>query len=96
MIASLGGENLWEEGLVLAPVFTLAGAVCASGSLALAKRAERGEVGNSSADPAAAELTNDEKRELPGDGGMTNTRGPSLPASGEVAEPAVGDGWSDA
>jgi hypothetical protein len=41
---SLGGENLWGEMLGLAPTFALAGAICAAGSLAVARRAERSEL----------------------------------------------------
>jgi hypothetical protein len=36
-----GGENPWEELVGLGPLFALAGAVCAAGSLAVARRAER-------------------------------------------------------
>jgi hypothetical protein len=66
--AALGGETLWGEVLVLGPVFAMAGAVCAAGSLAVARRAERRELPDPSADPAEPELAEDEKRELLGGG----------------------------
>ena len=59
---ALGGETLWGEVLVLGPVFAMAGAVCAAGSLAVARRVERRELPDPSADPAEAALTEDEKR----------------------------------
>jgi hypothetical protein len=68
LAAALGGETLWGEFLVLGPVFALAGAVSAAGSLALARMAERRELPDPSADPAEAELTEDERRELLGGG----------------------------
>jgi|SRR5213593_527395 len=43
-------------------------AVCAAGSLAVARRAERRELPGDSGHPAEAELTEDEKRELLGRG----------------------------
>jgi hypothetical protein len=66
--AALRGEGLWGEFLVFGPVLAMASAVCAAGSLALAKRAERRELPDPSGDPAEAELTEDEKRELLGRG----------------------------
>lgn len=66
--AALGGEALGGEVLVLGPVLAMASAVCAVGSLAMARRAERRELSGPSGDPAEAELTEDEKRELPGRG----------------------------
>ena len=39
--AALRGESLWGEVLFWGPVLPIAGAVCAAGSLALARRAER-------------------------------------------------------
>jgi peptidoglycan/LPS O-acetylase OafA/YrhL len=62
--ASLG----WGDVLAIAPTFALACAVCASGSLALARRAERQELPGPSGDPAEAEITEHEKRELLGRG----------------------------
>jgi hypothetical protein len=68
VVVALGGETLWGEILVLGPVFTLAGAASAAGSLALARMAERRELPDPSADPAGAGLTEDERRELLGGG----------------------------
>jgi hypothetical protein len=39
--AALRGDNLWGEFLVFGPPLAVASAVCAAGSLAMAKRAER-------------------------------------------------------
>jgi hypothetical protein len=66
--AALRGEGLWGEFQVFGPVLAMASAVCAAGSLALAKRAERRELPDPSGDPAEAELAEDEKRELLGRG----------------------------
>ena len=66
--AALGGETLGGEVLVLGPVLAVASAVCAAGSLAVARRAERRELPGHSGDPAWAELTQDEKGELLGRG----------------------------
>jgi len=66
--AALRGEALWGEFLVFGPVLAMASAVCAAGSLALARGAERRELPGPSKDPAEAELTEDEKRELLGRG----------------------------
>src|SRR5918911_1038473 len=63
--ASLG----WGEVLAIAPTFALACAVCASGSLAVARRAVRRELPDSRGDAAEAELTDHEKRNLLGGGG---------------------------
>jgi hypothetical protein len=46
--AALRGEALWGEFLLFGPALTAAGAVCAAGSLALARRAERRELPGSS------------------------------------------------
>ena len=59
--ASLG----WGDVLVIAPTFALASAVCASGSLAVARRAARRELRGTHPDPAEAELTDHEERRLP-------------------------------
>ena len=64
--AALRGEALWGEFLVFGPVLATASAVCAAGSLAVARRAEKRELHGPSGDPAEAELTEDEKRELLG------------------------------
>ena len=58
--ASLG----WGDVLAIAPAFTLASAVCASGSLALARRAERRELSDIHGDRAKAKLIDDQKRKL--------------------------------
>ena len=58
--ASLG----WGDVLAIAPTFALACAVCASGSLAVARRAVRRELPDIRGDSAEAELTDHEKRKL--------------------------------
>ena len=58
--ASLG----WADAFVIAPTFAVASAICASGSLALARRAGMRELPDSRGDSARAELTNREKRKL--------------------------------
>jgi len=45
----------WGEALAIAPVFALASAACASGSLAMARRAVRRELPDSRGDTAEAE-----------------------------------------
>ena len=65
--AALRGENLWEF-LLFGPALAMASAVCAAGSLAVARRAEKRELPGPTGDPAEAELTEDEKRELLGRG----------------------------
>jgi len=64
LVAGLG-----EEFLVLGPVFALAGAGCAAGSLALARIAEGRELLDASAEVAEVGLTGDEEQELLGGGG---------------------------
>lgn len=59
--ASLG----WGDILTIAPTFALASAVCASGSLAVARRAVRRELPDLRRDTAEAELTGHETRKLP-------------------------------
>lgn len=58
--ASLG----WGDVLAIAPTFALASAVCAAGSLALAKRAVGRELPDLRRGTAEAELTDQEKRRL--------------------------------
>ncbi|HXQ77538.1 MAG TPA: hypothetical protein VN797_04995, partial [Gemmatimonadaceae bacterium] len=58
--ASLG----MGDAFAIVPTFTVACAACASGSLALARRAERRQLPDSRADAARAELANQEKRKL--------------------------------
>ena len=62
--AALRGETLGGEFLVFGPGLAMASAVCAAGSLAMARRAERRELRGPSGDPAEPELTEDEKRQL--------------------------------
>ena len=62
--AGLRGGSMWGEFLVFGPALATASAVCAAGSLALARRAERRELPGPSVDPAGAVLTENEKREL--------------------------------
>ena len=59
-IASLGAGDV----LAIAPTFAVACAACASGSLALARRAERRELLEGREDIAEARLTGREKRKL--------------------------------
>jgi hypothetical protein len=58
--ASLG----WRDVLAIAPTFALASAVCASGSLAVARRAVSRELRDIRRDTAEAKLTQREKRKL--------------------------------
>jgi len=58
--ASLG----WADVVVVAPTFALASAICASGSLAVARRAVSRELPDIRRDTAGAELTDHEKRKL--------------------------------
>jgi hypothetical protein len=62
--ASLG----WGDVLAIAPTFALASAVCASGTLAVARRAVRRELPDVRGNTAAVELTDHEKRKLLGGG----------------------------
>ena len=66
--AALRGASGWGEFLVFGPPLVMASAVCAAGSLALARRAERRELPRPSGDLAEAELTEDKKEELLGRG----------------------------
>ena len=58
----------WGEVLAIAPTFAVVCAVCASGSLAMARRAVRRELPDSRGDTVEAELTDHEKRKLLGGG----------------------------
>lgn len=58
--ASLG----WGDALAIAPTFAVASAICASGSLALARRAGMRELPDIRENTAEAELTNHQKRRL--------------------------------
>ena len=62
--ASLG----WGDILAIVPTFALASAACASGSLALARRAARGELSGARPDLAESALTETEKQNLLGRG----------------------------
>lgn len=64
--AALRGAPLWGEFMVFGPALATASAVCAAGSLAIARRAEHRELPGDSGHLAEAELTADEKRELLG------------------------------
>lgn len=66
--AALRGDAVWPEFMLFGPPLAIASAVCAAGSLAVARWADRRELAGPSGDPAAAELTDDEKRELLGRG----------------------------
>lgn len=66
--AALRGEAWWAELLLFGPALATGSAVCAAGSLALARRAERRELPGAAADPAEAELTEPEKPQLGGSG----------------------------
>jgi predicted Kef-type K+ transport protein len=48
--AALRGQSAWGEFLVFGPPLTMASAVCAAGSLAMARRAERQELRGHSGD----------------------------------------------
>lgn len=61
--ASLG----WGDVLAIAPTFALASAICASGSLAVARRAVRHALPDSRWDAAEDEFIDGEKRNLIGD-----------------------------
>jgi hypothetical protein len=58
---------LWQITLALSGPFTLGGAIAASGSLALARRAEDREFLAGSRESADVGLTEEEERELLGD-----------------------------
>jgi len=58
--ASLG----WADALAIAPTFAVASAICASGSLALARRAGMRELPGMRGDTGEAKLTDREKRKL--------------------------------
>jgi FtsH-binding integral membrane protein len=59
-VASLGFADV----LAIAPTFAVAGAICASGSLALARRAEMRELPDNRGSSAEAELADHKKRQL--------------------------------
>jgi hypothetical protein len=66
--AALRGQPSWGEFLVFGPPLAIASAVCAAGSLAIARRAERRALRGSSGDPDEATLTVDDERKRLGRG----------------------------
>lgn len=68
-VALLEDISFLSNLVVLGPIFAGAGAACASGALALARRAEDRELLDASADVAEVGLTEDEGRELLRGGG---------------------------
>lgn len=62
--AALRSENWWGELLLFGPPLAAAGAVCAAGSLAVARRAERLHLAGDSGHGASAVGSGDGKREL--------------------------------
>ena len=62
--AALRGATPLGEFLVFGPPLTIAGAVCAAGSLAMARRADGRQLSGVNGEVAKAELTEDEKGEL--------------------------------
>ena len=60
--AAFRGENVWREFLLFGPPLALASAVCAAGSLAMARRAKGRELAGLSVDPAEDELPEGERR----------------------------------
>ena len=59
-MASLG----WQDVLAVAPTFALASAICASGSLAVARRALRQEMPDTGRDTAEVEIADHGKRKI--------------------------------
>jgi hypothetical protein len=57
--AALRGQSLWGEFLVFGPPLAVASAVCAAGSLAMARRAERRELRGPAPTPRSREQTRD-------------------------------------
>jgi hypothetical protein len=66
--AALRGGAVWGEFLVFAPPVAMASAVCAAGSLAVARRADRRALPVDDGHSSDAELTEDEKQALLGRG----------------------------
>jgi hypothetical protein len=64
--AALRGDSLWGEVVFWGSALPIAGAVCAAGSLALARRAERRQLAGPSGNRAEVEPTGDETQLLPG------------------------------
>ncbi len=61
--AALRGGAVWGEFLLFGPPLTVASAICAAGSLAVARRAERRALPGDHGHPAEAELTEGELTE---------------------------------
>ena len=92
--AALRGGAVWGEFLLFGPALATASAVCAAGSLAVARRVERRELAGPSGDPAEVELAEGEKARTLGRGADMSAW--LLPAASEdVAHPEV-DGGGDA
>lgn len=66
--ALLRGANAWSEFLLFGPPLAVAGAACAAGSLAVARRGEQRALPGDAGHQAETELTEAEKRELLGRG----------------------------
>lgn len=64
--AALRGGSAWGEFLVFGPALSISSAVCAAGSLALARRASSRALPGPRGDPIEAELTEGQTRDLPG------------------------------
>src|SRR6185369_10850909 len=60
--AALRGGDWWGEFLLFGPPLAIASAVCAAGSLAVARRAERRELPGDGEHPAVTEGVEDDKR----------------------------------
>jgi len=70
LVVALGGDITFLSNLVvLGPIFAAAGAACASGSLALARRAEDRELLDASKDVGEVGFAQEEARDLLGGGG---------------------------
>ena len=66
--AALRDGSLWGEFLLFSPPLAMAGAICAAGSLAVARRADRRALPSDGGHPVEAALTDAEKLKLPGRG----------------------------
>lgn len=66
--AALLGDPAWADFLAIGPALATASAVCAAGSLAFARRAERRALRAASGDPAEADLMEAEEADLLGRG----------------------------
>ena len=66
--AAIRGASVWGEFLLFGPALAVSSAVCAAGSLALARRADRRALPGPSGDLPDAQLNEYEKRDLLGRG----------------------------